>query len=664
MASFISRFIQKRSHQEEASTTLAKDTSQQTRRHILRIMMLTAPLLTYAFIIVWMILNKQWAYLIFLLPTLIMTVMSLVITLMNEKTTTSSHEETAKRATQELTSKQKDQQLIDELTRLYYAHSQSTDEIPKSNSSYVSQHHSSNVHSSRTCSPNICSHIWKSLVHSWLQPTCSIVLGSNVSVDLPADGPHALIAGTTGSGKSVLLQRWAVELASHNSPNDIHFVFLDFKGGATFHIARMLPHCVGSVNNLDLAHAARAIRALIAEMIRREKILSQFNVSSVDDLPYHEPRLIIIADEFFVLISQLPQYSQHFSTLISQGRSLGIHCIICTQNPINQVSTHIKANMPIHICLRVIDALQSLDFLGSTAASQIPRSIQGGAFIHSGTAIHPCIINFARLTSDFVSSCYDAMHFMRMEAPPQLFSGPMPNTLVRDSQETPSTKPTSTLTIGMSDDGMCYLPYKFDFSSSLTDSPHNTVMSNINAKKIIVLTHMPLESLYMNMTSIIQSLQLSCSFQQSRSSHISQSPLQAGNPINTKSVTRIVTRWFPSYPSHDDPELSALLHDPYTHLIIAVPTWSRFLNTVSQQDRHLWEQATIITSLEGNSIFLYSHHSIPPEIKELIKEYSSPHPQRCLLFDKKPIVIQFFSINSGETLENLDTVWFPILKED
>ncbi|MDO4913920.1 MAG: FtsK/SpoIIIE domain-containing protein, partial [Bifidobacteriaceae bacterium] len=125
---------------------------------------------------------------------------------------------------------------------------------------------------------NTHSLMWRNIVFKWLQQAKTIPLGTTIQglyiLDIHSKGPHALIAGTTGSGKSILLESWCLSYATSFSPEQLQFVFLDFKGGATFSALRKLPHCVGNVSDLNISHASRALRALELELQRRETIFA------------------------------------------------------------------------------------------------------------------------------------------------------------------------------------------------------------------------------------------------------------------------------------------------------------------------------------------------------------------------------------------------------
>lgn len=179
------------------------------------------------------------------------------------------------------------------------------------------------------------------------------------------------MAGTTGSGKSVLLQDWCVALAATHPSQALQFVLLDFKGGSAMERLCALPHVRGCVNDLDLKYATRALRALERELDRRERLAAALGVSDLMHAACPVARLVIVVDEFHMLHGQLPDYIDRLVRIASLGRSLGMHLVACTQNPLGQISASMKANMSLRICLRVRDALQSQEMIGSDAAAHL-----------------------------------------------------------------------------------------------------------------------------------------------------------------------------------------------------------------------------------------------------------------------------------------------------
>ena len=215
------------------------------------------------------------------------------------------------------------------------------------------------------------------------------------SIDLVADGPHALIAGTTGSGKSELLQTLVAALAVANRPDEMNFVLVDYKGGAAFKDCVDLPHTVGMVTDLDTHLVERALESLGAELRRREHLLAG---AGAKDLPDYLdlrvsqpglapiPRLAIVIDEFASLARELPDFVRGLVNIAQRGRSLGIHLILATQRPSGVVSPEIRANTNLRIALRVTDAAESSDVIDAPDAARISKAAPGRAYVRLGAS--------------------------------------------------------------------------------------------------------------------------------------------------------------------------------------------------------------------------------------------------------------------------------------
>ena len=208
---------------------------------------------------------------------------------------------------------------------------------------------------------------------------------AQVSVDLLVDGPHAVIGGTTGSGKSELLITWVLALAVRHSPDELTFLLVDFKGGATFGSIAHLPHCVGLVTDLDTITAERAFESLAAEVRFREAALTDRGVRDISEAT-GLPRLVIVVDEFAALAAASPHLHGLFSDLAARGRSLGIHLVLCTQRPAGIVREAVLANVGLRMSLRVHDRADSLAVVGAPDAAALPAHPRGRAYLASGGA--------------------------------------------------------------------------------------------------------------------------------------------------------------------------------------------------------------------------------------------------------------------------------------
>lgn len=230
-------------------------------------------------------------------------------------------------------------------------------------------------------------------------PTTDVVVGAGYDgpfrLDLRRDGPHALVAGTTGSGKSELLQTLVASLAVANRPDDLTFVLVDYKGGSAFKDCARLPHTVGMVTDLDTHLVGRALVSLGAELHRREHLLADPGAKDLEDywamrrkqpdLP-PIPRLVLVIDEFASMVAELPDFVTGLVSIAQRGRSLGIHLVLATQRPSGVVSADIKANTNLRISLRVTDQNDSSDVIDAPDAALIGKNQPGRAFVRTGAS--------------------------------------------------------------------------------------------------------------------------------------------------------------------------------------------------------------------------------------------------------------------------------------
>jgi S-DNA-T family DNA segregation ATPase FtsK/SpoIIIE len=237
--------------------------------------------------------------------------------------------------------------------------------------------------------------------------SAAIGVGSDgpFGIDLRTDGPHGLVAGTTGSGKSELLQTIIASLAVVNRPESMTFVLIDYKGGSAFKDCARLPHTVGMVSDLDGHLTERALASLSAELKRREEILLQAGAKDIED--YWDtrrirpdlrplPRLVLIIDEFASLVAELPDFVTGLVGIAQRGRSLGVHLILATQRPAGVVKADIRANTNLRIALRVTDVEESTDVIDARDAAFIAKSTPGRCYLRSGAA-PPVAVQSARI---------------------------------------------------------------------------------------------------------------------------------------------------------------------------------------------------------------------------------------------------------------------------
>lgn len=212
-------------------------------------------------------------------------------------------------------------------------------------------------------------------------------------IDLEADGPHLLVAGTTGSGKSEALRTLVSSLAHDYPPSTVAFALIDFKGGAGLGDLARLPHVASLLTDLEPHLAKRALLALAAELDHRKRALaaaggtSYLNWPQRTGEPERPPRLVIVVDEFQEITASYREFVPDLARLAAQGRSLGIHLVLSTQRPAGAVSAEIRANVSTTIALRTSSADESRDLIGTAAANDLPRDRPGRAIVMRGSQL-------------------------------------------------------------------------------------------------------------------------------------------------------------------------------------------------------------------------------------------------------------------------------------
>ncbi|MET4781882.1 FtsK/SpoIIIE domain-containing protein [Glaciihabitans sp. UYNi722] len=219
-------------------------------------------------------------------------------------------------------------------------------------------------------------------------------------LDLVTDGPHAVIGGTTGSGKSELLVSWVLAMAANAGPEQVNFLLVDFKGGSSFGPIEDLPHVVGLITDLDERSAHRALLSLRAELRFRERRLADAGARSIDDLPPGDelPRLVLVVDEFAAMVAGFPELHELFADLAARGRSLGLHLILCTQRPAGVVRDAVLANAALRISLRVNNRADSVAVIGNGDAAELSVESPGRALL-SLAGSEPLPMQVARATA-------------------------------------------------------------------------------------------------------------------------------------------------------------------------------------------------------------------------------------------------------------------------
>ena len=196
-------------------------------------------------------------------------------------------------------------------------------------------------------------------------------------------GPHGLVAGTTGSGKSETLQTYILSLAVNYSPDDIEFFIIDYKGGGMAHLFDGLPHMAGQISNLSGNQVKRAMISIKSENRRRQRIFRDNGVNNINsytklyksgDATEPVPHLFIVIDEFAELKREEPEFMSELISVAQVGRSLGVHLILATQKPSGTVDDNIWSNSRFRLCLRVQDKKDSFDMLHKPDAAYITQA--------------------------------------------------------------------------------------------------------------------------------------------------------------------------------------------------------------------------------------------------------------------------------------------------
>lgn len=214
-----------------------------------------------------------------------------------------------------------------------------------------------------------------------------------ISLDLhdKAHGPHGLVAGTTGSGKSEILQTYILSMATLFHPYEVGFVIIDFKGGGMVNQFKDLPHLLGAITNIDGKEIDRSLKSIKAELQKRQRLFAEAEVNHIDkyirkfksgEVKTPLPHLILIVDEFAELKAEQPEFMKELISAARIGRSLGVHLILATQKPSGQVNEQIWSNSRFKLCLKVQSQEDSNEVLKSPLAAEIKEP--GRAYMQVG----------------------------------------------------------------------------------------------------------------------------------------------------------------------------------------------------------------------------------------------------------------------------------------
>ncbi len=222
--------------------------------------------------------------------------------------------------------------------------------------------------------------------------------GEPVTLDLVADGPHAVVIGVTGSGKSELLTTWILGMCRSRSPREVSLLLVDFKGGRTFDALAALPHVTGVLTDLDEERALRAVESLRAEIRHRERVLEAAGARDVAEAGDALARLVIVVDEYAALVSVHPGLHDLFADIAARGRALGMHLVLASQRAAGAFRDGVLANAPLRIALRVTDAADSRAILGQDDAARLPGTpaTRGTALIRCAADAGPRTVRVAR----------------------------------------------------------------------------------------------------------------------------------------------------------------------------------------------------------------------------------------------------------------------------
>ena len=214
--------------------------------------------------------------------------------------------------------------------------------------------------------------------------------GGSLNIGLSEHGPHWLLGGTTGAGKSQLLRSLVLSAALRYPPERLGLILVDFKGSAGLGPLAQLPHALSVLSNFDVSAVERALEFLRADIHRREVDLQALGVNSyrdylascqaTDTTPRY-PELLIVVDEFRMLIDSMPDAMAELMRIATIGRSLGLHLVLATQRPQGAISQDIRANIATSICLRVASAQDSYNLLEHESAAYISAAHPGAGYV-------------------------------------------------------------------------------------------------------------------------------------------------------------------------------------------------------------------------------------------------------------------------------------------
>ena len=270
-----------------------------------------------------------------------------------------------------------------------------------------------------------------------------------VVLDIVADGPHAIVTGITGTGKSEFLVTWVTAMAQANGPDRVAFVLADFKGGTAFEPLRALRQVAAVITDLDQEGARRGVTSLTAEIRRRESLLARAGARDITETAI--PRLVIVIDEFAALLQEHPDLGQVFTDVAARGRALGMHLILGTQRASGVVRDALAANCPLRVSLRVSDPADSRLVIGTTEAAELPGGAEsrGLGFVRRPQDLEPQIVRMARTAAADVRRVADSWASARRPLSP--WQPALPGVLPLDELRAGAATTTDVLLLGRAD---------------------------------------------------------------------------------------------------------------------------------------------------------------------------------------------------------------------
>lgn len=276
--------------------------------------------------------------------------------------------------------------------------------------------------------------------------------GAPVVVDLVADGPHAVVVGVTGSGKSELLTTWMTAMCRTRTPQELALLLVDFKGGRTFDALAGLPHVTGVLTDLDEERAVRAVESLRAEVRHRERVLAHAQARDIDGAGAALARLVIVVDEYAALVTARPELHELFGDIAARGRALGMHLVLASQRAGGAFRDGVLANAPLRIAFRVTDAGDSRTIIGQDDAVHLPgtAAARGSALLRCAADSAPRRIRVALCRAETIAAVRAAASALAPARRPWL--PPLPERIGVGAVRSRTEASAAAIVLGISDE--------------------------------------------------------------------------------------------------------------------------------------------------------------------------------------------------------------------